>query len=207
MGSIDSSNNSIDYGNKIKKGAKQMEPIKELGLLIAETERAANLFGALTRLPRVLEIIMKAQNLPAELEKEIKDREAELLAVEEKIKDSVFELDKLRKSVSESQVDFNHVAGEIKEKTLKVMDLMEAEIAVARKDANDTMQELGQKLKDRIEKNDATIQESEEKMVEAVGFHRDQIEVHKAEEKRFKDLASEARATLENITKSLSGGE
>jgi hypothetical protein len=176
-----------------------MEPIKELGLLIAETERAANLFGALTRLPRVLEIIMKAQNLPAELKKEVKDREAELLALEEKIKDSLSELDNIRGSVGESQVDFNHVAGEIKEKTLKLMDLMEAEVAVARKDANDAMQETGQKLKDRLEKNDAIVKESEEKMIEAIGFHRDQIEVHKGQEKLAKQAVDEYRALLDKI--------
>lgn len=179
-----------------------MEPIKDLDLLIASGDQMVGFFQAFERLPRILQVIRSAQEMPAELKKEIKDRQDELRGLEDKVTDQICELDRIKESYRLSQSTLNALDAKFESETLRVKALMDAEVHEARQAATEKMQRSLKDMNKELDLHKETIKESEEKLIESIDFHKRQIDVYKVKEDEARALADEAMATLEKIKKS-----
>lgn len=182
-----------------------MEPIKDLDLLIAETERASVVFDVLRKLPRVLEVIRAAQNMPAELDRDIKGKKGELAGLEDDVFALAEDREKLKEEILQAGSDLASLEKKSAEKQAILVKMMDSEVEENRNAANDKIRKSLEAANDKVMGHEESVRESEEKMIESVKFSREQIDIHKKQEMKAKGLADEARATLEKITKSLSG--
>ena len=179
-----------------------MEPIKDLDLLIAAGDQMAVFFRAFERLPRVLQVIKAAEDMPASLKKEIDDKQIELGELKSSIHGHKKIFDRTKESLETVNDNLNALEGKMEEKKKELLEMMDKDVQEARKAANEKMQrslkDMNKKLADHVD----TIHESEEKLIESVNFHKEQIEIYNMKEKEAKALADEAMVTLEKIKKS-----
>jgi chromosome segregation ATPase len=179
-----------------------MEPIKDLDLVIAAGDQMVGFFRAFERLPRILEVIRTAQEMPASLKKEISDREAELRGLEGEVRQKVHDLDQTKDAIEIANSNLNALEGKLAENKKALLELMDRDVLEARKAANDKMQRSLKNMNEELELHKDTIKESEEKMIESIDFHKRQVDIYKVKEAEAKALSDEAMATLEKIKKS-----
>lgn len=184
-----------------------MEEFNDLTLLIAEAQRMANTFKAFERLPRVLQVIQAAKNMPKEMDRLLAVKKAELKDLEKLVETSQNNLSQLTSEVENADKKFNALTDEVNAEKRRLKALMQDELKEARNEANRQLAVINANMDVEIAEHNRMVETSAQKTDKAIELHKTNIGRYQREEAEAKKRADKAAAHLENLKQSLFKGE